>query len=213
MPGYSNCRSLQIPERSKNADEAFRIVHAGTLYNNQNTSWNFENTLSFTKSFDKQNFTALVCYIASEAESSSPSINARGFDSAAVQTVNAGSTRTAGYSEAKGRNVAAIGTGTWTLESGPNIPVITSPNSPTSTVTGMVDGAYVFMWSITNGVCVVSFSTVTYTTLGYGDITLPPVWRVMSGFEAMNGILLFGWSTAMFYAVVQRIIAGIHQKK
>ena len=51
------------------------------------------------------------------------------------------------------------------------------------------------------------FSTVTYTTLGYGDITLPPVWRVMSGFEAMNGILLFGWSTAMFYAVVQKIIS------
>ena len=52
------------------------------------------------------------------------------------------------------------------------------------------------------------FSTVTYTTLGYGDITLPPVWRIMSGFEAMNGILLFGWSTAMFYAVVQKIIAN-----
>ncbi len=51
------------------------------------------------------------------------------------------------------------------------------------------------------------FSTVTYTTPGYGDITLPPVWRVMSGFEAMNGILLFGWSTAMFYAVVQKIMA------
>lgn len=51
------------------------------------------------------------------------------------------------------------------------------------------------------------FSTVTYTTLGYGDITLPPVWRVMSGFEAMNGILLFGWSTAMFYAVVQKIVS------
>jgi len=50
------------------------------------------------------------------------------------------------------------------------------------------------------------FSTVTYTTLGYGDITLSPVWRIMSGFEAMNGILLFGWSTAMFYAVVQKII-------
>jgi voltage-gated potassium channel len=51
------------------------------------------------------------------------------------------------------------------------------------------------------------FSTVTYTTLGYGDITLPPVWRIMSGFEAMNGILLFGWSTAMFYAVVQKIVS------
>ncbi len=50
------------------------------------------------------------------------------------------------------------------------------------------------------------FSTVTYTTLGYGDITLPPVWRIMSGFEAMNGILLFGWSTALFFAVMQKII-------
>ncbi len=49
------------------------------------------------------------------------------------------------------------------------------------------------------------FSTITYTTVGYGDITLPPVWRIMSGFEAMSGILLFGWSAAMFYAVVQKI--------
>jgi voltage-gated potassium channel len=56
------------------------------------------------------------------------------------------------------------------------------------------------------------FSTVTYSTLGYGDMTLPPVWRVMSGFEAMNGILLFGWSTAMFYAVVQKIMALSNQK-
>jgi voltage-gated potassium channel Kch len=56
------------------------------------------------------------------------------------------------------------------------------------------------------------FSTVTYTTTGYGDITLPPVWRVMGGFEAMNGILLFGWSTAMFYAVVQKILAKLNNK-
>ncbi|MND28741.1 Ion channel [compost metagenome] len=50
------------------------------------------------------------------------------------------------------------------------------------------------------------FSMITYTTVGYGDITLPAIWRVMSGFEAMNGILLFGWSTAMFYAVAQRMM-------
>lgn len=56
------------------------------------------------------------------------------------------------------------------------------------------------------------FSMVTYTTLGYGDITLPPVWRIMSGFEAMNGILLFGWSTAMFYAVVERMFTMAKQK-
>ncbi|MCO4291874.1 potassium channel family protein [Solitalea sp. MAHUQ-68] len=57
------------------------------------------------------------------------------------------------------------------------------------------------------------FSTVTYTTLGYGDITLPPIWRVMSGFEAMNGILLFGWSTAMFYAVVERMLVIVNKQK
>jgi voltage-gated potassium channel len=50
------------------------------------------------------------------------------------------------------------------------------------------------------------FSMVTYATLGYGDITLGPHWRIMSGFEAMDGILLFGWSTALFFSAVQRII-------
>ena len=35
------------------------------------------------------------------------------------------------------------------------------------------------------------FSMVTYATLGYGDITLAPFWRIMSGFEDMDGILLF----------------------
>jgi small-conductance mechanosensitive channel len=39
------------------------------------------------------------------------------------------------------------------------------------------------------------FSIVTFTTLGYGDITLHDHWRLLSGIEAMNGILLFGWST------------------
>jgi len=80
-----------------------------SLYNNQNTLWNFENTLSFAKSFNNHNFNALVGYIASESENSSANIGARGFGSAAVQTVNAGSTRTAGYNEAKGRNEAIIG--------------------------------------------------------------------------------------------------------
>ncbi|MEO8150405.1 MAG: ion channel [Bacteroidia bacterium] len=56
------------------------------------------------------------------------------------------------------------------------------------------------------------FSTVTYTTTGYGDITLPPVWRVMGGFEAMSGILLFGWTAAMFYAVVQKILLRMNNK-
>ncbi len=53
------------------------------------------------------------------------------------------------------------------------------------------------------------FSMVTYATLGYGDIVLGPHWRIMSGFEAMNGILLFGWSTAMFFSTVQKILSNL----
>ncbi len=49
------------------------------------------------------------------------------------------------------------------------------------------------------------FSFVTFTTLGYGDITLPEPMRIMSGIEALNGIMLGGWSTALLIAVVQRI--------
>lgn len=49
------------------------------------------------------------------------------------------------------------------------------------------------------------FSVVTFTTLGYGDITLPEhEWRMLSGIEALNGILLVGWTTAFLFAVVQR---------
>ena len=49
------------------------------------------------------------------------------------------------------------------------------------------------------------FSVVTFTTLGYGDITLPEhEWRIMSGIEALNGTLLIGWTTAFLFAVVLR---------
>jgi hypothetical protein len=48
------------------------------------------------------------------------------------------------------------------------------------------------------------FSAVTFTTLGYGDITLNTDWRILSGLQAINGILLIGWSTALLFAVLQR---------
>lgn len=50
------------------------------------------------------------------------------------------------------------------------------------------------------------FSLITFTTVGYGDITLGSHWRIMSGFEAMNGIILFGWSSAILFAIVQKIL-------
>lgn len=55
----------------------------------------------------------------------------------------------------------------------------------------------------------VYFSIVTFTSLGYGDITLSEGWRLLSGIEALNGIILVGWSTAMIFAVVQHVWRGL----
>jgi hypothetical protein len=49
----------------------------------------------------------------------------------------------------------------------------------------------------------VYFSTVTFTTLGFGDIVLEDEWRLLSAFEAANGLLMFGWSTALVFVGVQ----------
>ena len=49
------------------------------------------------------------------------------------------------------------------------------------------------------------FSMVTYTTLGYGDVVLIERWRLLSSFEAANGIIMFGWTTAIVIAAVQRL--------
>jgi hypothetical protein len=51
----------------------------------------------------------------------------------------------------------------------------------------------------------VYFSMVTFTTLGYGDVLLDEHWRLLASFEAANGILMFGWSTAIVMAAVHRI--------
>jgi voltage-gated potassium channel Kch len=49
------------------------------------------------------------------------------------------------------------------------------------------------------------FSTVTFTTVGYGDIVLGREWRQLATFEAVNGWIIFGWATALILAVIQRL--------
>lgn len=49
------------------------------------------------------------------------------------------------------------------------------------------------------------FATVTYSTLGFGDIILEPSCRMLSGIEGANGFLLFGWTTAFIFEIVSQI--------
>jgi voltage-gated potassium channel Kch len=50
------------------------------------------------------------------------------------------------------------------------------------------------------------FSGITFTTVGYGDMTLPHCWRLLSVSEAVNGVLMAGWSAAQLISVVQRMM-------
>lgn len=49
-------------------------------------------------------------------------------------------------------------------------------------------------------------SAVNYTSLGYGDIIMSPKWRLLAPVETASGMLLFGVSTAMIFAVIQRML-------
>jgi hypothetical protein len=48
-------------------------------------------------------------------------------------------------------------------------------------------------------------SGMNYTTLGDSDKVMSPSWRLLASLEAANGMLMFGVSTAMLFAVIQRL--------
>ena len=49
-------------------------------------------------------------------------------------------------------------------------------------------------------------SAGNYTTVGSGSVILPPQWKLLGPFEAVAGMLMFGVSTALIFAVIQRLI-------
>ncbi len=49
-------------------------------------------------------------------------------------------------------------------------------------------------------------SAANYSTLGYGDVIMSSSWKLLEPLEAANGALMFGVSTAMIFAVIQRLV-------
>lgn len=49
------------------------------------------------------------------------------------------------------------------------------------------------------------FSASSFTTVGFGDVYLDKDWRLLSSIEAMNGFLMFGWSTAFIFEIVSHV--------
>lgn len=64
--------------------------------------------------------------------------------------------------------------------------------------------AYALVDAAPAGSDLLYFAFVNYTTLGYGDITPVQAWRLTGPMTAMNGILMFGWSTAVLFEVLRK---------
>ena len=50
------------------------------------------------------------------------------------------------------------------------------------------------------------FSLVTFSTLGYGDITLEPGLRIFGAFASVTGVLAIGLGTAFLIALMTRLM-------
>ncbi|SEE72206.1 Ion channel [Rhizobiales bacterium GAS191] len=68
--------------------------------------------------------------------------------------------------------------------------------------------AYMIVHASPDGSDIVYFAFVNYTTLGYGDITPRNDWKLLGPMTAMNGVLLFGWSTAVIFQVLIRTMVS-----
>jgi hypothetical protein len=49
------------------------------------------------------------------------------------------------------------------------------------------------------------FAIVTFTTLGYGDITLDHNWRILASLCSVNGLIIVGLNTAFIVEVLSKI--------
>jgi len=50
------------------------------------------------------------------------------------------------------------------------------------------------------------FSATSYSTVGYGDIVLPKVWRILGPMESVMGVLMCGISVSALFAIATRLV-------
>ena len=56
------------------------------------------------------------------------------------------------------------------------------------------------------------FSLISYATVGYGDVLLKEQYRMLGGIEALAGVMMMSWSTAILIAYLQRVYAPLFDR-
>jgi hypothetical protein len=66
--------------------------------------------------------------------------------------------------------------------------------------------SFVLCGEFSNFAAALYYSAATYTTVGDGTIAISARWRLLGPLEAADGMLMFGVTTAMIFAVIQRLV-------
>jgi hypothetical protein len=66
-------------------------------------------------------------------------------------------------------------------------------------------GAYRFLGALPDNRSAMLYSLSAMTTYGHDNLHLEDHWKLMGALEALNGMLLFGLSTAFLFAMIQRV--------
>ena len=82
-------------------------------------------------------------------------------------------------------------------------------------ITGAAHLAQIALWAVAFLLCgqvstletAVYLSAQSYAAIGYGDVPLSERWRLLGPLEAINGLLLFGLSAGVLFAIMSQLIA------
>jgi hypothetical protein len=66
-------------------------------------------------------------------------------------------------------------------------------------------GAYLLVGALSDGRSAMLYSLSAMTSYGHAEIFLEPRWQMMGALEALNGMMLFGLTTAFLFAVIQKV--------
>ena len=66
-------------------------------------------------------------------------------------------------------------------------------------------GAYLYLGALPSRRVAMLYSLNAITSYGHAEIFLRPEWQLMGALEALNGMMLFGLTTAFLFAIIQRI--------
>ena len=65
--------------------------------------------------------------------------------------------------------------------------------------------AYRFLGAVPDTKSAMLYSLNAMTTYGHESVSLAPHWQLMGALEALNGMLLFGLTTAFLFAMIQEV--------